>query len=49
MLVNACYWTLGMESKIPARSKVDLVGKYSPNDIGMKKHKTGIKPADLKM
>jgi type 1 glutamine amidotransferase len=49
MLVNACYWALGMEKKIPARSKVDLVGPYQPNDIGMKKHKTGLKPADLKM
>jgi type 1 glutamine amidotransferase len=49
MLVNACYWALGMEEKIPARNKVDLVGNYAPNDIGLKKHKTGLKPADLRM
>jgi type 1 glutamine amidotransferase len=47
MLVNACYWALGMEKKIPARSKADLVGTYAPNPIHMKKHKAGLKPADL--
>jgi type 1 glutamine amidotransferase len=47
MLVNACYWALGMESKIPARSKAGLVGTYAPNPIHMKKHKPGLKPADL--
>jgi len=36
MLVNACYWVLGMESKIPARAKVDLVGPYSPSPIGFR-------------
>ncbi len=49
MLVNACYWVLGMEKKIPARSNVDLVGDYQPNGIGVKKFKAGLKPADLKM
>ncbi len=46
LLVNACYWCLEMEDKIPARSKVDFVGEYSPNKIGMGKHKTGLKPSD---
>ncbi len=36
MLVNACCWALGMESKIPARAKVDLVGPYSPSPIGFR-------------
>lgn len=48
LAVNACYWALGMEKKIPAKSKVDFVGEYNPNDIGMKRHKTGLKPADLR-
>jgi hypothetical protein len=48
MLVNASYWALKMESKIPARSKADLVGVYAPNPIHPKKHKTGLKPSDLK-
>lgn len=47
LLVNACYWGLGMESRIPRKSKVELVGEYKPNPIHPKKHKTGIRPADL--
>jgi hypothetical protein len=49
LLVNACYWSLGMEEKIPEKSKVDFVGKYEPNQIGMGKHKTGLKPSDHKL
>jgi type 1 glutamine amidotransferase len=49
LMVNACYWALGMEAQIPAKSKVDLVGDYTPSPIGMGKHKKGVKPADLKM
>jgi Trehalose utilisation len=48
LLVNACYWGLKMERKIPARSSVEIVGTYSPNEIHAKKHKPGLKPADLK-
>jgi len=46
LLVNASYWATGMEDKIPARSKVDLVGEYKPNNIGMGGHKKGLKPSD---
>jgi type 1 glutamine amidotransferase len=49
LLVNACYWAMGMEDKIPAKSKVDFVGRYDPNKIGMGKHKTGLKPSDHKL
>jgi hypothetical protein len=36
ILVNACYWALGMEAKIPARAKVDFVAPYSPSPIGFR-------------
>jgi type 1 glutamine amidotransferase len=49
LLVNACYWALGMEDKIPAKSKVDFVGSYEPNKIGMGGHKKGLKPSDHKL
>ena len=49
LLVNACYWCVGMEKKIPDRSKVDIVGEYKPNPIGMKGHRTGLKPEDHKI
>ncbi|HUS73900.1 MAG TPA: ThuA domain-containing protein [Sedimentisphaerales bacterium] len=48
LLVNTCYWAMGMEDKIPARSKVDLVGEYNPNPIGFGGHKKGLKPLDHK-
>ncbi|MEX2141994.1 MAG: ThuA domain-containing protein [Pirellulales bacterium] len=31
MFVNACYWALGMEEKLPEKAKVDLVGEYEPS------------------
>jgi len=49
LLVNACYWCLGMEDKIPAKSKVDIVGEYNPNKIGFARHKKGLKPSDHKL
>jgi hypothetical protein len=48
LLVNACYWAMGMEGKIPAQSLVDLVGEYNPNRIGFGGHKKGLKPSDHK-
>ena len=49
LLVNACYWAMGMEDKIPAKSKVDFVGGYNPNRIGTGGHKKGLKPSDYKL
>jgi len=49
LLVNAAYWCLGMEDKIPERAKVDFVGTYDPPPIGMGKFRKGVKPADLKL
>ena len=34
MIVNACYWALAMDDRIPARSNVDLVGDYRPSPFG---------------
>jgi type 1 glutamine amidotransferase len=49
LLVNACYWGMGLEDQIPARAKVDLVGTYDPNPIGTGRHKKGLKPANHKL
>ncbi len=49
MLVNAAYWCVGLEDKIPAAAKVDLVGEYKPLPFGFKKFKKGVKPADHAM
>lgn len=49
LMVNACFWALGMEDKIPERAKVDLVGEYKPAPLGGGDHKKGVKPADHKL
>jgi len=49
LMVNACYWALGMEDQIPAKSSVKIVGEYNPNDIGFGGFKKGLKPADHRL
>ena len=49
LCINACYWGLGMEEKIPARSNVEYVGEYKPTPFGFGKFKKGVKPADLEI
>ncbi|MGQ9731536.1 MAG: ThuA domain-containing protein [Candidatus Zipacnadales bacterium] len=49
LLVNACYWALGMEKAIPERANVDLVGTYQPNPIGVGGHKRGQRPQDHRL
>ena len=49
LFVNACYWGLGLEDRIPARSNVDLVGEYKPTYFGFGKHIKGVKPSDLEL
>jgi hypothetical protein len=46
MLVNAVYWTVGLEAAIEADSKVNFVGPYEPNTFGNRKEARGIKPSD---
>ncbi len=47
LLVNACYWAVGLEGKIPAKADVDYVGEYRPSWFGFGKFKKGVKPNDL--
>ena len=42
LLVNACYWTMGLE--VPARADVDLVGEYKPLPFGFGGFAKGLKP-----
>lgn len=46
LLVNACYWCLGMEDQIPLKSTVDLVGEYDARPFKNNGFRSGIKPAD---
>ncbi len=46
MVVNACYWAVGLEKKISVKSSVEFVGTYSPNEIGLNKQKPNLKISD---
>jgi type 1 glutamine amidotransferase len=49
MIVNACYWTVRLEDKIPEKSNVDIVGTFKPTPFrfkGEKEWKPGITPAE---
>ena len=48
LLVNACYWALGMEQQISAKSNVGLVGEYHPHPFGFGGSVKGLTPADLR-
>jgi len=47
LLVNACYWAAGLESRIPERSNVDLVGEFEPTPFGFNGARKGLKPGDM--
>jgi hypothetical protein len=49
LFVNACYWTLGLEDKMPANADVAYVDEYKPSFFGFGKARKGVKPADLKL
>lgn len=46
LLVNGCYWSVGIEEKIPSKANVDFVGQYKPSKIGFGKYKKGLKASD---
>ncbi len=47
LLVNATYWTLGLEDKITPRLDVSLVGEYHPHAYTSEQYTKGVKPSDL--
>jgi type 1 glutamine amidotransferase len=47
LLVNATYWAVGLEDKIPERSNVDLVGKFVPHPFGNNGFSKGVRPEDF--
>ena len=47
LIVNACFWSVGLADQIPAKANVDYVGAYQPSAFGFGTFKRGLKPADL--
>ena len=46
LIVNATFWSLQMESKIPDKANVDFVSAFKPTDFGFRGFKKGVKPSD---
>jgi hypothetical protein len=47
LTVNACFWAVGLDDKIPEKTDVGLVGEYHPTPYGFNGFKKGVKPSDL--
>jgi hypothetical protein len=47
LFVNACYWALGMENKIPDKSNVDFVGEYKGLPFKNNGFTPNVKPSSL--
>ena len=48
LLVNAVYWTTGLEAQIKADASVDLVGTYQPRPFGFGGAAAGVRPEALR-
>ena len=49
MFVNAAYWAVGLDAKIPAKADVAFVGQYSPHSFLSEVYTAGVKPSDLEL
>lgn len=47
LLVNACYWAMGMDQQILEESNVGIVGEYHPTMFGFGAHKEGLAPPNF--
>lgn len=48
LVVNASYWAVGLEDKIPAKADVTIIGTYKPSNFGFNGYRKGMKPSDYK-
>ena len=46
LIVNACFWAIGMEDKIAEKSAVNIVGDFKPLPFKFNGAAKGVKPAD---
>jgi hypothetical protein len=49
LLINACYWCLGLEDRIAPDSSVDYVGSYRPTAFGFRAYTPGVRPQDHRL
>lgn len=46
LLVNACFWTLGMDKQIPEKTNVEIVGEFKPTPFKFNGYTKGLRPED---
>ena len=49
LLVNACYWGMGLENQIPDKSQVDYLDDYNPTFFGFGTFKKEMRPSDFSL
>ena len=49
LLVNACYWCMGLDNQIPDKSEVNYVDEYNPTFFGFGTFKRGMRPSDFSL
>ncbi|MDP4214304.1 MAG: ThuA domain-containing protein [Bacteroidota bacterium] len=49
LLVNACFWAVGMEKQIPEKANVDFVSEYKPTMFGLELFRKGNLPSKYEM
>lgn len=49
LVVNACFWAMGLEGQIPSKTNVDIIGEFQPTMYGFNGAKKGMKPSDYAM
>ena len=49
LVVNGCYWGMGIEDFIPYQSRVDYVGGYEPTFFGYGNYIRGARPSDHRL
>jgi hypothetical protein len=47
LIVNASYWAIGLESEIPERADVQIIGDYNPTMFGFGQYRKGLKPSQI--
>ncbi len=47
MLVNACFWSIGLEDQIRPDSNIDFVGPYHPTTFRFGGYRRNVRPGDL--
>ncbi len=46
MVINGCFWAVGLEDKIPERTNVKTIVSFNPSPFGFNKFRKGLFPRD---